>query len=400
MKVCFVKHNLETNKDHIISTCEDFLSKLSVSCGFPIEIGTVEDLQTQKLSCILVGSGGAERNFKELYKKLKGPFYLLTIPAFNSLAASFEIKGFLEKESQCVEILHGEIESIAKRLSVIQRASDAICTLRKGRIGAIGDPTSLIASKVDPSRLQEGFGLEVVNLELSELVAEYHKGGYPESSLTKELLSKTFDKEEIVKALNVYGAMKRIIDKYSLSGVTVRCFDLLGLIRTTGCLALALLNAEGIPAACEGDSKTLVSMMVIKALTGRSSFMANPSAMDFNKGQMILAHCTIPLDMVDDYSLVSHFESGIGVAVSADLHPCEVTLFKCDDTGRNYYVDTANLLDTLHRSDLCRTQFLMSPKKGPEYLKEKAICNHQLIIKGNWKEEVDEFFKMLKEYRV
>ena len=35
--------------------------------------------------------------------------------------------------------------------------------------------------------------------------------------------------------------------------MTVRCFDLLGRIGTTGCLALAILNAEGIPAACEGD---------------------------------------------------------------------------------------------------------------------------------------------------
>lgn len=121
------------------------------------------------------------------------------------------------------------------------------------------------------------------------------------------------------KALQVYGALKRLIARYDLTGVTVKCFDLLGRIHTTGCLALALLNAEGIPAACEGDQKSLVSMAVLEALTGQAGFMANPSCMDPEKSEIIFAHCTLPINMPDSYHLVTHFESGIGVAVSGDL---------------------------------------------------------------------------------
>ena len=61
--------------------------------------------------------------------------------------------------------------------------------------------------------------------------------------------------EEIEKALNVYGGCQRLIEKYKLDAITVRCFELINYVPTTGCLALAILNTEGIPAACEGIPK-------------------------------------------------------------------------------------------------------------------------------------------------
>ena len=48
------------------------------------------------------------------------------------------------------------------------------------------------------------------------------------------------------KALDVYGAAKRLVLKYGLSAVTVRCFDLLTTVHTTGCLALAILNCPDV----------------------------------------------------------------------------------------------------------------------------------------------------------
>lgn len=120
------------------------------------------------------------------------------------------------------------------------------------------------------------------------MVEEYKKGGYPENEYTKGLKNNGYKPEEVEKALQVYGALKRLIKKYNLQGVTVKCFDLLKLIYTTGCLALAILNAEGIPAACEGDQKSLISMIVLRTLTGQSGFMANPCCMDPDKKEIIL----------------------------------------------------------------------------------------------------------------
>lgn len=228
------------------------------------------------------------------------------------------------------------------------------------KLGCFGEPGGLIASNSDFETLKRASGMEAILFGLEELVDEYHKGGYLENQYTEELKKKSFNIEETEKALNVYGALKRLIEKYNLSGVTVKCFDLLDMIHTTGCLALALLNAEGIPAACEGDQKSLVSMMVLNALTQESGFMANPSCMDPEKGEIIFAHCTLPIDMPDEYSLTTHFESGIGVAVASDIKAQPMTIFKCDETMRRYYAGRADLVETMHREDLCRSQMKLS----------------------------------------
>ena len=152
------------------------------------------------------------------------------------------------------------------------------------------------------------------------------------------------------------------------------------------------MNAEGIPAACEGDQKSLVSMAVLYALTGESGFMANPSCMEPETGEIIFAHCTLPMDMPDAYSLTTHFESGIGVAVACDLAPQEMTVFKCDGTLKRYYAGRAKLLETLHRSDLCRSQMRLKLEDGTGYFSGRPISNHHIICKGDWKEVIEEFF--------
>ena len=58
---------------------------------------------------------------------------------------------------------------------------------------------------------------------------------------------------------------------------------------------------------------TLMSMLLVKRVCGAEAFMANPSQLTDQTS--MLAHCTIPLKMCDDFTVRSHFESGIGVAI-------------------------------------------------------------------------------------
>ena len=48
---------------------------------------------------------------------------------------------------------------------------------------------------------------------------------------------------------------------------------------------------------------------------GISGFQANPSSINPETGEIIFAHCTIPLNMVERYELDTHFESGIGTGI-------------------------------------------------------------------------------------
>ena len=395
LKVKFLMGPAECNDKYIPTYSKLFLEDLSKVMGKEVVTAEMDEVKNQPLPVYFIASGGAEPGFKACYKETKEPYILLTTPAYNSLAAAMEIMGFLKENNLKGKIIFGTNEEMANELNKLLAIAKAKETLRNARLGCFGTPGGLIASEANFEGLKEKVGTEMVLFTLDELVDEYNKGGYEENEYTKALKAKNYNKEEVEKALNVYGALKRLIAKYNLTGVTVKCFDLLSLIHTTGCLALAILNSEGIPAACEGDQKSLLSMAVMKAITGQSGFMANPCSIDTENNEMVFAHCTLPLDMCDDYYLTTHFESGIGVAVSADIAPQKMTIFKCDGEMGDHYAGRATLKETTHKGNLCRTQMTIKLDDGYSYFSNGPISNHHIICKGDYKDLIDEFFKQL-----
>lgn len=381
------------NDARIPEYCRNYLKELSEKAGMEIYAAGEEDFKGQAPHIFFIASGGTAEPFSRVYQCAEGPYYLLTVPAWNSLAASMEILSFLHEHGEKGEIIHGTVEENAARLRELAAVEEAREHLRTMRMGAIGEAITLVASRADHAVLKERFGCEMVNLDVQELIEEYKKGGYDDNPYVHGIKAKGYDSEEIEKALNVYGAVKRMVERNGLQAVTVRCFDLLGSIGTTGCLALAILNAEGIPAACEGDTRSMIAMTVLHELTHEPVFMANPSYLDPQKREMIFAHCTLPADMPESYELTTHFESGIGVALSGDFKPGPVTIFKCDETMERYYVQNAELVESLHREDMCRTQLMIRLPEGTDYFVQAPISNHHMICKGHWADRVHEFFK-------
>ena len=189
-------------------------------------------------------------------------------------------------------------------------------------------------------------------------------------------------------ALRIYQALKKLIAKYELSGLTLRCFDLLTSIENTGCLALAMLNAEGIPAGCEGDVPTLLTMTVGMALTGQCGFQCNPSRINPETGELLLAHCTIPLDMIRSYSFNTHFESGIGIAIHGEMEEGDATIVKLSGDLKRHFICKANLTGNPYEKSLCRTQITMKIDENPtevcrDYFLKSPIGNHHIVFSGN-----------------
>lgn len=376
--------------------CLEFLRKLGETLGNEIVCADMSEVKSQKLPLYFIASGGAESEFVSVYEQTAEPYILLTTQEHNSLAAAMEIMGYLQEHGLRGEIIHGSFEEMAERLNVLLRVSAAKEKISRMRLGCLGTPDGLVASDVDFEAFHNSCGAEMVMIDMQEILEEYENVGYPENEYTEALKrkadSQNFDRSEIEKALAVYGALKRIVERYRLDAVTVKCFDLLHKVHMTGCLALAILNAEGIPAACEGDQKSLVSMTLLHALTGQSGFMANPNRLDPVSGEILFAHCTLPLDLPDSYEIMTHFESGIGVAFTCDLAPQPMTVFKCNGSLSRYYAGRAELVETTHKSGLCRAQMRLHMKEGMEYFLRRPIGNHHIICKGDWKGVIDEFF--------
>jgi len=228
---------------------------------------------------------------------------------------------------------------------------------------------------------------------MEEFFEEIKRREYTDNKYTEMIKAKGYDSKEIEEAMYIYGALRRITDKYRLDGLTVRCFDLLDTVHSTGCAALAILNSDGIYASCEGDVPALISMAVLGELPGEPVFMANPSRIDTDHNQIVFAHCTLPITMPNDFEIMTHFESQLGVAFRGHIAEGPVTVFKCNGMMDEYFVTDGELLKNLTEYNLCRTQILLKLEKSVDYFLKDSIGNHHLIVKGNHTRLIEEFFK-------
>ncbi|MBR3018604.1 MAG: hypothetical protein IKH57_16250 [Clostridia bacterium] len=247
-----------------------YIGELQNALGEELRQVTLNQYLQDEFALLYVASGGSEGYFLEIYERLKARHcYILTSGESNSLAASMEILSYLRKHGGSGEILHGDIEQVARQILILRYAHRALNALRRKRLGCIGKPSDwLIASDYDAGAVMDKLGLGFVSIEMEELLEEIAHNRYEENLYTSLFKQQAFDQREFEKALAVYGAFQRIVDRYNLCGVSVRCFDLLDTVHTMGCLGLSILNSLGVYGGCEGDMPTLLSNHMVSGPRG------------------------------------------------------------------------------------------------------------------------------------
>lgn len=362
------------NEQAVSRVTREFLDCLHMD--YELRGNDYDDYGSHPLDVIFVRTGGTEGIFQrllpELLEKTDRPFYLLSSGKSNSLAASMEILSFLRQQHIPGEIIHGSPQYITRRLQVLEKAAQARNQLKGSRLGVIGQPSDwLISSHADPQRVKDCLGIQLVEIPIQAVY-----DAMPE------------DKD-------IYTALKTIIAKHQLQGFTLRCFDLLTKLHDTGCLPLARLNAEGYVAGCEGDVPAMLSMAIVRALLGVSGFQANPATINPETGEMLVAHCTIPLDMVENYELDTHFESGIGTGVRGYMKEGPVTVFKVSGDLSRHFIAEGELVRNQAQPDLCRTQLVirLNDKSQTAYFLNNPIGNHHIILPGHHQDLLEEILK-------
>ena len=356
---------------------KEFLEGLGLT--YELKGADYSDYGGSGLHIIYVRTGGTEGIFlkllPQLLEKSSRPFYLLTSGKSNSLAASMEILSYLRQHNLKGEIIHGSQQYITRRITMLAKVEEACRQLNGIRLGITGEPSDwLISSHADKAQVKARLGIDLIDIPMQELLQTVGNG----------------DTEDI------YQALKAITENYQLKGFTLRCFDLLTAVKNTGCLALARLNAEGMVAGCEGDVPAMLSMIIVRALFGISGFQANPSTIDPETGEILLAHCTIPLDMVERYELDTHFESGIGVGVRGFMKEGPVTIFKVSGDLQRHFIAEGTLVRNQQKPDLCRTQQViqLSDKTQTGYFLTDPIGNHHIVLPGHHKELLEGLFSL------
>ncbi|MGE5593316.1 MAG: hypothetical protein ACM3X3_06500 [Betaproteobacteria bacterium] len=355
------------------------------------------------ITLVLALSGGIEAPVLEFLAKCDGPALILAHPTDNAVAAALEIVAFCASSGRrgcIVQARPGWQDELRERLRLFATRA----RMQGARLGVIGTRDVEV---LEPWRLTDqvkrAWGPSLVRVAMEELVEAIRgadQGEVRESA--EEFLDSASqvvepDDGTILGAARIYVGLRDLVRRYKLDAVTVKCFDLLPLLRNTGCYALARLNEEGVPAGCEADVLSTLGMLFVRELTGHPSFMANPSVVDTAASRIVLAHCTIARTMTAGYSVRSHFESGIGVAIQGNVVPGPVTVTRLGGPGlRKTFAACGTVVGSGSREDMCRTQLTVEfgSLEPAARIMSSPLGNHHLVVPGDWEKAVTEYTTM------
>ena len=418
MKITILRSSFQTD-EFVRTEYADLIQRLKTECCAEINIIGDEYVETRLATSLqalpdamMIATGGVENLFKRIWAAIDvetmcGPSRPKTVTMIadgrnNSLAAALEILTYLGNNGMEGRIVHGTNDEIVS--AIVETCHGA--SLR-GRIGLFGHPSDwLIASSVDRNFLLQHYGIETIDIDLQRLIDGIKEISQTEAvNVAQGMVKRAKAVKEptyvdMVEAAKTYLAIKKICQEERLDAMTIRCFDIVKACGTTSCLALALLNDEGIVAGCEGDMQSLLTMLLAQRICHEPAFMANPSILTDTTS--MLAHCTIPLSFCDATVVRSHFESGIGVAIQGVLPQTDYTLLKWGGEKLDrYFVIEAKAVEASYSDHFCRTQITLNVNLKP-YLLQHSIGNHHIIIRGRHTDEIRRFMEAngAKEYTV
>lgn len=376
---------ITTNFENINKFCED-------------RIGKEDILETEKIYYFIV-TGGTEAQVLDLQrlrdeKSADEEIILLAYESNNSLAASMELLARFNQIGKKGRIIYLPANvTLENRTANIQNLNGKE-QLTGNRIGEVGTPSDwLVASSPSAETVKENWGADVVPIKMeelknlfSEITDEECKDDFNDLTNNSQEITEPTNKD-IINNIKVYLAMKKLVKKYKLDAVTLRCFDLVLDLGTTGCLALSRLNDEGIIAGCEGDMVSTIGMLLVYKKTGRVPWMANPSRLNIENNSLIIAHCTVPRTIVKEYTIRSHFESGIGVGIQGTFAKGDVTIFRIGGNDLDkVWLANGEIVSTSKEEDLCRTQIevKLNSDSNVADLLTNPLGNHLIIVPGRF----------------
>lgn len=367
----------------------------------------------ERKTLCFIATGGTEEIFRNYIDVLPRPVLLLSDGLHNSFAAAFEIKTYLAQQGIAGTLFNAPLDSdpaffdqLAESLfgaagpdeapqpaAAVPRFSKNVeKAFERTRIGLIGGASGwLIASDIDREAVEKTHGVRFEDIALQELEEAFAAVSPEDEEVAglcarmERFLTGDRSRDDLTEAARLYIALRKLCAEHALQAFTLKCFGILNTCRTTACLAMALLNDEGIVAGCEGDIPSLWTLLYVKYLYGQPAFMANPSSSNRKECTLDFAHCTIPLTMVHGYRLPSHFESQSGIGIAGSVPSGRYRIVKISGKKLDEFYETeGDLIMNTNVPQRCRTQirFRFSSEAEFDRFLQVNKGNHIILCKA------------------
>jgi L-fucose isomerase-like protein len=184
-----------------------------------------------------------------------------------------------------------------RRIEVRARAAAMLKELKRARVGIIGgSPTmGMYSATYDHIAVRQIIGPEVFHIDTSTLIGEADKitDEEAEKAMKKIVESATkihVAKKTLFKSFKLALALQKLIKKYDLNAVSVKCHpELSQFYGSSACVANSLAIDLGIPVSCEGDVNNALSMFILQRLTGNPAFFHEYTTLEVKPGKVTIA---------------------------------------------------------------------------------------------------------------
>jgi L-fucose isomerase-like protein len=246
--------------------------------------------------------------------------------------------------------------------------------------------------------------IEVVPLEA--LVARYEglgeRDGEQAAEIAEALVAGAMTGGEqpgadaMQRATRLYAAIKTMVDEREADAATTNCGPVGDAFGAVPCIALMLLQEAGLPAACQGDIDALLTMMLLKRITGWTSFMGGA----WNRGgRLAVTHCALsrrmtgPAAETAHYSLVPYHHHRPDMPTVHTDPPLgqTVTVARLTRNLESLLLTTGTLVDSQDIEDRCCNTLVIDVPDVAGLLAEiQGIQHHMVVAAGDHAEALAE----------
>ncbi len=349
------------------------------------------------LAFVIILTGGTSRLAERVARKLNIPVVLIAHNRHNSLASALSARERIRKLGvKVLLVLANDEYTLASKLTpMIKGISTAIALsrLRVLEVNREGLPSPRA------KYFMEVTGTEVKAVSYKEVLEKAMNASEEDlkeirDSVALHIDTSGVDQEYLDKALRIYYALRNIVLEKGYNAVSIDCFPFLVEYGVTPCLAVAMLNNDGIPTACEDDFYSLIMLFISLNFTGKPGWIANPSGAT-DEGYLRFAHCTIAPSLGKSCYLVPHFETGKPYAVTCRLSGKRYVFGRITTNYTGIVLYRGKKISSgLLEPGYCRTQLVLDtgPLDVDKFI-EGAVGNHHVFME--WTNDIIEAFKAL-----
>jgi L-fucose isomerase-like protein len=209
------------------------------------------------------------------------------------------------------------------------------------------------------------------------------------------------EEKDAISAARLYIVMRDLLKEKNAQALTMAYGDN---PLPVPCIAYTNLRDEGIPAACEADINSLLSMTIMHYIADKPSFMGN-IFMDLADENLIISHCVCPRKMQGyntkpaPYMLRPYHTQKFTGSITAFVEMKkrqEITLWRLSGDLKSMLVTKGKIMSSVEYKGETHCRVKTKVKiNNPKELVHKTFGNHHMIVYGDYTEQLKKLNEIL-----